>query len=285
MYWDLNVQWNDKKSVMLDGAAKLGFSGVAFNVDVDASMLASHRCPIENVTKQADGGDVVHMVEQWHDLGVNISAPVMQLRRITVAMSSANQIAAINQVSKSDLIHYELFAVVPTTEQAFQALVNSGNCDIISLNLTGKMFNLRRQQLGVAVSRGIFFEVCINDALFDPIRRRHLFQNVDSLTRFVPHDKIIFTSGARTPIEMRSPMDLINIATVAGLANNHNKSVVASACIGVMHRAAARRSHGGIISLAASSLEHRPVRGLCNTRPTSKDSPKDNKNKRPFSPH
>ncbi|RUS23905.1 RNase P subunit p30-domain-containing protein [Jimgerdemannia flammicorona] len=56
---------------------------------------------------------------------------------------------------------YDILAVQPTTEKLFQAACSTFEVDIISLDFSTRMpFYLKHTQVGQAIERGIYFEIC-----------------------------------------------------------------------------------------------------------------------------
>eukprot|EP00916_Digyalum_oweni_P015858 GHVL01026032.1.p2 GENE.GHVL01026032.1~~GHVL01026032.1.p2 ORF type:complete len:210 (+),score=53.62 GHVL01026032.1:23-652(+) len=208
MFFDFNV--SDDISL---AAVKFGYNGVASNTLVE---------DINNFKKNEKNNKIYKFEEnllfknQYVSLGINNSS-FIKLKRLTVTVNNPQDVQKINQMGKSELLEYELLALRPTSDKTFQIIVQQADCDIISFDLTSKIsYPLRRQQLGVAVSRGMFFEVCLGNALKDSTARRNLIANIENIVRFVPGSRIILTSGATHPADFRSPLDLANLSSVFG---------------------------------------------------------------------
>jgi len=61
---------------------------------------------------------------------------------------------------------YDILAVQPTNEKTFQAACGTFEVDIISLDLSARLpFNLKLPTVGLAVDRGIYFELCYGAAI------------------------------------------------------------------------------------------------------------------------
>eukprot|EP00918_Siedleckia_nematoides_P052676 GHVU01115065.1.p1 GENE.GHVU01115065.1~~GHVU01115065.1.p1 ORF type:complete len:243 (-),score=14.52 GHVU01115065.1:4-732(-) len=187
-----------------------------------------------------------------------------QVWRVTVSVATMEDISQVNSLTRSRSA-YDLVAVRPTTERAWTAAAGECECDIISLDLCSARlpFTVRRKQLCQAAGRGIAFEVAIADALRDVTARRNLFQNVQQLVRFLPQSKIIFTSSATSPLEMRGPYEFGNLAVVMGIQPHKGgaKAVVSDNALAVLLKGASRRSAGGMASHGGVRVQNMPPRG------------------------
>lgn len=90
----------------------------------------------------------------------------------------------------------------------------------------------------------IYFEVCLNEALISPTSLQQLMRNLPYITRFLPQDRLILTSGASNPMLLRAPMDLAAIMSLLGFTDpKAAQAVLSTNCIALLERAAARRAN------------------------------------------
>ncbi|KAG0005137.1 hypothetical protein BGZ65_011883 [Modicella reniformis] len=61
---------------------------------------------------------------------------------------------------------YDIVAVQPTSENPFQAACGTFEIDIISLDMSARLpFYLKHSTVGLAVERGVYFELCYSAAI------------------------------------------------------------------------------------------------------------------------
>lgn len=178
---------------------------------------------------------------------------LLQVTRATVHLSNPAQLAFLNSLAGSQA--YDIVSVTPVDERTWLSLVSQGEFDILSLDLSsGRLpFALRRHQLLQLIRRNIYFEIRFAEALQDASSRRHLFTNVQQLIRFVPHDRIILSSGASHPLALRAPYDVINLAQLMGVTGGA-KQVVTTNVVGSLYKGAARRTAGGSVGVLVPAV-------------------------------
>ncbi|KAJ1614227.1 hypothetical protein OIY81_589 [Cryptosporidium canis] len=163
------------------------------------------------------------------------SLEFLQLRRLSVIFDHPDCVPFINALSRGPCNEssdswskamfstmpnqpYDLVAVRPTTQNALNSAFSSVECDIISIDLSSSPrlpFILKRSQVNLAISRGIFFELDISQCLLNKGNsRRNFFSNLLTLTRHIPHKNIIITCNPSFPLDIKTPMDLSNICHV-----------------------------------------------------------------------
>ncbi|RKO84025.1 RNase P subunit p30, partial [Blyttiomyces helicus] len=107
---------------------------------------------------------------------------------------------------------YDLLAVQPTTEKLFQAACKTYEVDIISLDMGSRLpFYLKQPMVNLAISRGLYFEICYGPAIRDQSTRRHLISNAAALIRVTKGKNVIISSEALKAMEVRGPYDVINL--------------------------------------------------------------------------
>lgn len=247
MFFDLGVIWDAKRApIIADLALRFGYAGIAHTVIVNAAQLAdlrTHRCAI---APKRLPREVLRRCGPLRDLAIALGLDTdqgafIQLKRLTVRATDEAQVAVVSEASKRRL-PYDIIAVRPTTEEAFQHACESCECDLISLSLDEKLpFPFRRQHVLAFLKRGGLFEVEFAPALRDPSRRRNLFVNLEHLLKPTRGKNVFLSSGASDPMEMRSPHDLANFAAVLGLRGELGLQSVADVPYRVLQRGVLRR--------------------------------------------
>ncbi|KAL3128976.1 hypothetical protein CHM_3g1620 [Cryptosporidium hominis] len=163
------------------------------------------------------------------------SLDFFQLRRLSIVFDNPDCVPYINALSRGPCNEssdswskaifssvpnqpYDLVSVRPTTQNALNSAISSVECDIISIDISSAPrlpFIIKRPQINLAISRGIFFELDISQCILNKGNsRRNFFSNLNTLTRHVPHKNIIITCNPSFPLDIKTPMDLSNICHV-----------------------------------------------------------------------
>ncbi|KAF9969007.1 hypothetical protein BGZ73_008846, partial [Actinomortierella ambigua] len=234
MFYDLNIpvsaatgsaaaaqeQLETKKRVEL--LVHLGYHVVAYNHEITGKLPPQHVNPIQKL-----------------DLpGVNLK----QLSRLTLVVDDMSQNYGLN-TSNQAVSSYDLVAVQPTNEKLFQAACSTFEVDIISLDMSTRLpFYLKHSTVGMAIERGIYFELGYSAAIRDASARRNLISNAQSLIRVTRGKNIILTSQAMRAIELRGPYDIINFGGLLGLNQAVAKECISAHCRAVTVHAETRRN-------------------------------------------
>ncbi|KAF9337352.1 hypothetical protein BG006_005159 [Podila minutissima] len=203
MFYDLNLpvststgsaqaaqeQLETRKRVEL--LVHLGYQAVAYNYELTGKIPANHVSPVSKLNLP----------------GVNLK----QFSRLTLVVDDVSQNYGLNANNPS-VLSYDILAVQPTNEKLFQAACGTFEVDIISLDMAARLpFYLKHSTVGLAVERGIYFELCYSAAIRDATARRNLISNAQSLIRVTRGKNIILSSQAMKAMELRGPYDIVNL--------------------------------------------------------------------------
>ena len=113
-------------------------------------------------------------------------------------------------------------AVEPTSEKALLTACTTLDVDIIRLKMEERLpFPLRPSMVGAAISRGIFFEISLQDVIMAgesaPSKLRNFLANAAALISASHGKNLLFTSGATERFGVRSPHDSSNILHLLGI--------------------------------------------------------------------
>ncbi|KAF9405472.1 hypothetical protein BGZ94_003526 [Podila epigama] len=233
MFYDLNIpvtttgstvatkdQLETKKRVEL--LVHLGYQAVAYNNELSGKLPSNHVNPLPKLVLP----------------DVNIK----QYSRLTLAVDEISQNYGLN-ASNPSVLSYDILAVQPTNEKLFQAACGTFEVDIISLDMSARLpFYMKHSTVGLAVERGIYFEVCYGAAIRDATARRNLISNAQSLIRVTRGKNIILSSQAMRAMELRGPYDIVNFGTLLGLNQAVAKECLSSNCRAVIFHAETRRN-------------------------------------------
>eukprot|EP00158_Paraphelidium_tribonemae_P001882 Partr_v1_DN24900_c0_g1_i2_m29910 putative ribonuclease p len=175
----------------------------------------------------------------------------LRLSRLTIRVADSSTVAKINSGSNA-ISSYDIIAARPENEKAFQQCCKDANVDIISLDMTTRLpFQLKFSTVNSAVQRGLYMEICYGGCIRDSGQRKNIISNAMSLIRVTRGRNIILSSGAERANELRSPHDVINLATLFGMTQKsaldalHNSRVVA------MHAYSRKYIHRSVIAVSA----------------------------------
>ncbi|BFZ01329.1 hypothetical protein BsWGS_04368 [Bradybaena similaris] len=200
-----------------------------------------------------------------------------QLSRFTAVLEDA---ANTHRLGAADIQAYDIIAVQVTNEKTFQLACTTLDVDIICFNLSENLgFSLKRPMINMAAKRGIHFEIAYSPALQDNTVKRNTISNAMSLIRAGGGKNIILSSGSQQPIDLRSPYDVINLASLFGLSHSQAKDAICRNCRAVLKHAESRRSCKSVVSAIKSSnltvreqwILHQNVKGDNKTTETSDD--------------
>eukprot|EP00928_Gymnodinium_smaydae_P087820 TRINITY_DN72015_c0_g1_i1.p1 TRINITY_DN72015_c0_g1~~TRINITY_DN72015_c0_g1_i1.p1 ORF type:complete len:298 (+),score=76.27 TRINITY_DN72015_c0_g1_i1:111-896(+) len=239
---------------MLDLASRLGYAAVAYTVTLPAAQIGDVQAqrsairPCSARPRQGAPASAGRSGPMFRALGESLNVPeeqngaVLQLRRVTLTVADAAQLAVANQAARLRP-GFDLVAIRPTSEEAFLLTCERGECDLISLQMDEKIpFMLRRKDVLAFLQRGGFFEVEFAPALRDAGRRRFLFANVRQLLEATRGGKgVFFSSAAADAMELRSPHDLANFASVLGFRGGRSLRCVSDVPLAALQRGALRR--------------------------------------------
>ncbi|KAG0043761.1 hypothetical protein BGZ83_011059 [Gryganskiella cystojenkinii] len=234
MFYDLNIpvsgatgsvqaaqeQLETRKRVEL--LVHLGYQAVAYNVEVTGKINQNQ----------------VNAIKKLDLPGVNLK----QYSRLTLVADDISQNYGFN-TNNPAVSSYDILAVQPTSEKMFQAACQTFEVDIISLDMSARLpFYLKHSTVGLAMERGIYFELCYGAAIRDATARRNLISNAQSLIRVTRGKNIILTSQAMRAMELRGPYDIVNFGTLLGLNQAVAKDCLTSHCRAVAIHAETRRN-------------------------------------------
>ncbi|KAJ1533857.1 hypothetical protein HK096_004672, partial [Nowakowskiella sp. JEL0078] len=172
MFLDLNVVWptNQLEQSELRNTLRLlkqfNYNGVAINNIVNTK-AANSKNPIQIINmdlttiskdksskSQQSTSEIITLLSQPRILS---NHQFHQYTRITVLLEdSDNSNFSLDAAQKN----YDIIALRPTSEKTFQAACSRADVDIISLDFSTRLpFYLRHQTLGLAIQRGVFFEI------------------------------------------------------------------------------------------------------------------------------
>lgn len=130
------------------------------------------------------------------------------LTRVTITINESGALAQVRDMNEI-LASYDIIAVRTTNEKVFHNLCQEVNIvDIVTFDLTDKMFKLKHNLLYEGGAKGLFFELQYAEALKNEKTRRMVLSNMANISRVSRGKHLLFSSGAKNSLQLRSPADL-----------------------------------------------------------------------------
>nr|KAJ0207434.1 hypothetical protein LSAT_V11C500289860 [Lactuca sativa] len=243
-FFDLNIPYTEsnkrnpttEKSIRLKLAVKameLGYTGVAYNRTITGVMSEADRCsislfPLSSVLKVSPSiSTSVNLHRRL--LNVPTSTPFRQYTRLTVVVDTPAQGSALNS-GNPVLKTYDIVAVRPLKQDAFDQACKNYEVDIISIDFSENRFRLKQPLIKAAIERGVYFEITYSGLVLDAQLRRQMISNAKVLVDWTRGKNLIFSSAAPSVTELRGPHDVANLASLLGLSMERAKASVSRTC-------------------------------------------------------
>ncbi|KAL2882935.1 RNA-binding RNA processing protein rpp1 [Colletotrichum sp. CLE4] len=265
MLYDLNIPWSPTTSPAdlartISFASSLGYTVLALNHTITPPIPSQITNPLPKFpqpTTTTTSASNTTSPPQSTTSSQQKQQPTI-LHRATVTLSDPSQ----NYRLPTLALAYDILAVRPTTEKAFQAAcLSMSEPSLISLDLTQHFpFHFRPKPLMAAVARGVKFEVCYSQILTsssssagsssggsigpppDARARATFISNFSSLVRATKGRGIVVSSEARGALGLRAPNDVVNLLAVWGLGSERGTEALGVNPRGVVVNEGIKRS-------------------------------------------
>ncbi|KAJ3199641.1 Ribonuclease P protein subunit p30, partial [Entophlyctis luteolus] len=204
---------------------------------------------------------------------VSQAAPSSEFRiikRLTIILNDSSLQLSAGALSSA----FDVLAVAPTTEKAFQHAVLHSEVDIISLDLGTKLpFYIKKTTVNTAIQRGIYFELCYAQSIRDATARKNAIANMQQYVRATGGKNLVISSDAIKALDVRSPHDVANVARVVfGVPDRYAREAARAACRAVLFHAATRRdTMKGLVSAEPVSVLSDAVKWKLGDAPTEEE--------------
>ncbi|KAK3206147.1 hypothetical protein Dsin_020193 [Dipteronia sinensis] len=215
-------------------AMELGYTGIAYNRTIKGVMSDRDRCSIPLLTLSSVlkiAPSLSSSVAFRRDLlGVPHASPFRQYTRLTVCADTVAQCQVLN-AGNPVLKTYDLIAVKPLNQSAFDHACEKAEVNIISINFAEKVpFRLKMPMIKAAIERGVCFEITYSDLIIDLQARRQMICNAKLLVDWTRGKNLILSSAAPSVNELRGPYDVANLSSLLGLSMERAKAAVSKNC-------------------------------------------------------
>ncbi|KAF8382492.1 hypothetical protein PRIPAC_71634, partial [Pristionchus pacificus] len=283
-YAEMNLRHSgnaERTTALVKRAVRMGYDSVVINIDIGdlfqsnteqdesqppPSKKAKKKCGAGRASEAAPIPDPFLVDENMLQLTALTSAGkrFRQYSRLTVTLADTS---FVHQFFHSpQLKKYDLVAIRPDNEQIFTTLTRKTEFfDIITFDQeAGKVHWLhgggKSKQVQQIADEGVGFEFCYGEALKDSITRRQVLSNGRSLLSTTKGKKSFFSSGATDIMDIRAPVDAMNLLVLYGVKSGKAKPHLSDFPREVLLRAEAKRTLKGAI--AVTSKEEIPSRTL-----------------------
>lgn len=237
--YDLNVPWPSTSYTLEPSATQLtnlyntitmlhsfGYNYIAINFIVEETV----KLPVNTPAKL---NPVPMAALRQRFAGFPLLHLFSRITLIVTDPAKAQSILKINNTGAFDIV-----AVQPTTEKALQLTTTNLDIDLVSLPMGTRMpFFLKHKTIGLALAKGIKFEVCYSGLIGGPagyesssalgaaghVSRKTFLSNCLQLIRASRCRGMVFSSGATEPLHVRNYADILAIMTSLGLKGSNTK--------------------------------------------------------------
>ncbi|XP_022946962.1 uncharacterized protein LOC111450984 isoform X2 [Cucurbita moschata] len=253
-FFDLNLPYDEHSSSssirvnrikIVAKLMELGYSGIAYNRTIKGVMSDKDRCtiPLLNVSSLQSILPTFSASLEFHRnlLGVPRSSPFRQYTRLTICINSLQEILAVNS-GNLILKTYDLIAVKPLNQNAFEQACEKLEIDIIAIDFAEKLpFRLKQGHIKSAIQRGVYFEIMYSDLLSDVHARRQMISTTKVLVDWTKGKNLILSSAASSVNEIRGPFDVANLSSLLGVSMERAKAAVSKNCRNLIANALKRK--------------------------------------------
>ena len=227
--YDLNVKYKGgrekERLLTIRRLYELGWDGVAWNTFILGRTNPSIK-PSKDVDLKAYFDPQAKKTQVRRSLAVNSDAASQpldlntfrQLHRITLTIDDFNDVQNVH-IGNTSLQEFDIVAVNPGNAKIFSYLCKSADVDIISLDFNHRLnFPINKKLLDEAIQRGVFFEISYSPLLSSSGARREMCSSTQIILQYLRGKQLILTSGVDNCAQLRGPMDVVNIASILGIA-------------------------------------------------------------------
>ncbi|XP_038900491.1 protein GAMETOPHYTE DEFECTIVE 1 [Benincasa hispida] len=253
-FFDLNIPYDEHSSSsstrsnrikIVAKLMELGYSGIAYNRTIKGVMSERDRCsiPLLNVSSLHSILPSFSASVEFHRdlLGVLRSSPFRQYTRLTISINTSHEILAVNS-GNLILKTYDLIAVKPLNQHAFEQACEKLEIDIIAIDFAEKLpFRLKQGSIKSAIQRGVYFEIMYSDLLSDVHERRQMISTAKILVDWTNGKNLILSSAAPSVNEIRGPYDVANLSSLLGVSMERAKAAVSKNCRNLIANALKRK--------------------------------------------
>lgn len=252
----INPENHDKNRLreLLKKLLEMGYSTVAINQTVEETIFETDKKNKKKNSENDAPGFALPSPVDIRELVAEFEGKLRILSRLTFVYADPTRTHTMNQ--SSNLRKYDLYAVVPKTQAAFQFACSQLSTDLISVNRNCTGIKLSRKLYLQAAERGIHFEIQYCDVV-DTAKRKFAIYYAHLFHMFGKSKNVILTSGASMPNQIRSPYDIVNLASILGLNETKAKASILSQSRYLILKAEGRRYGKAVFQIQSSVVKNK----------------------------
>lgn len=238
MFSDLNVAVQESRAAnlrLLQTLANAGYQRVAL----------CHHVTLKKGVQLRPAPDLSDLLDETPPTRRGRKLEVLQ--RLNVIVDDP---AVLHILSSPAAESYDLLSLCPSSGKVFLQSCSVLPIDIITFNFSGHLpFNLKHTQLLQAVDRGVSLEICYSPALQGSSTRRSILTNAQDLVKACKGKGVLVSSGASRPLEIRPPLDIVNLSRLFGLSDLQCKAGITTISrTAILHADMRRHSAKAVVS-------------------------------------
>ncbi|KAI9021558.1 RNase P subunit p30-domain-containing protein [Phycomyces nitens] len=166
---------------------------------------------------------------------------IQQLTRVTLIV---DDLKANYQLSSSNTCNslIDILAVKPSNVDICKHACQSYEVDLISIDLSQRRVLPGYVSSQVAITRGIFFEICYTQGNRDVKKRSTFYSNARRLVETTRGKNLIFSSEALRALEIKRPSDLRMLGLLIGLTEEQVEAAVGYNYVRLLRKGETRKS-------------------------------------------
>ncbi|KAJ2804647.1 RNA-binding RNA processing protein rpp1 [Coemansia guatemalensis] len=180
------------------------------------------------------------------------------LRRVTAVIADAAHGHSLSS-SGPTANEYDVVAVQPASEKILLSACSGAwdAVDLVALDMGARWgFFAKHKTVGQALANGLSLEVAYRPALVDATTRQQWVSNTAGVVRATRGRGLVWTSGARQALDLRTPYDIANLGEALQLNGDLSKHALSTNARAVLMHAFTRAN-----TLRAVAAVRRPPAG------------------------
>jgi len=263
-YCDLNIPMKCDPSTTLKNvlrrAVQLGYQTIAINRQINiGDVLPASRGKKKSVSDKPASDSTDFPPPQaitWDEKDSMYSKikgrEIHILHRLTVEIGDTSHVHKLIQSENAK--KYDILAVMPTTDAAVQQFCQSIPVEIITFDPENEdVVRISRKMYKMATERGIYLEIPYAPMFRGNKLRRFIIAKAMVYKETGKSKNIIVSSGATSPLDLRSPFDVINLSYLFHLSEQQSKGVIHKTCRSLILHSIGRRCGKCVATVSKSS--------------------------------
>ncbi|KAJ2353099.1 RNA-binding RNA processing protein rpp1 [Coemansia sp. RSA 2618] len=244
MFYDLNIplpaaagkvgghvssqEWAQIAQI-IEQARVFGYSVVALNQTIQGKFVPEHLAVWRTAPEFADaqlGWDRETGARTGTTTQSVARGKIRVLRRLTAVISEAAQGHSLSGAGAFDVV-----AVQPTTADMLQAACNGtwDGVDMVAMDMGRRWgFYAKHKVVSQALALGVSLEIAYQPALADMQARQQWVANAAAIVRATRGRCLVWSSGARSAMDLRPPYDVANLGEVLQLNGDLSKRALSA---------------------------------------------------------